>query len=180
MTCQRCEHVFDAEMVMEAPITVVIASLESVSCPACGARDVGLGGEHKDKPDGSVSILQRASWWRGRGAVGTSSETIYCAMTGDRAGRYDYPYDPADYHRCRKLLDLIPEWRSQLHMVVERFPWWAPFAKAWDEFDRLFDEEFSSGRCPKLYAAMQRAREAADRIRERKNDDVPGSDQRDN
>ena len=165
-TCQKCGNVFESEIVLDAPIDVAIASMRAVSCPACGASKVGLGGEHKDKPPVSASLESRIAWWRERGAVGTSSETIMAAMTGLGCRTYDYPYDPDDYRRCRLLFDLIPEWRPEIWKVALRFPWMAPFVAAWDEFDRLWDEEAASGKAPKLYAAMGAARKEADKIRE--------------
>ncbi|MFA4971136.1 MAG: hypothetical protein WC683_00890 [bacterium] len=163
-TCFKCGTVFDAEIVINAPLDVAIASLRAVACPSCGAREIGLGGEYPDRPPLSEPVSRRANWWRYRGDTGTSSLTIYAAITGGGGSRFDYPHDPDDYRRCRALLDLLPEWRGQLSWVTDRFPWFAPFEVGWDEFDRLWDEESPSGQCPKLYEALQAARKKADQI----------------
>lgn len=37
LTC-KCEHVFDAEIIVDAPISVCSASMAAVRCPKCGSR----------------------------------------------------------------------------------------------------------------------------------------------
>ena len=166
VTC-KCGHVFDAEVVTDAPISVAVASMKAVHCPKCGSGDVGLGGSYDDAPPLTTSIQDRATWWKERGEVGVSSETIWCAFTQSSDPRFGacYPYDPDDYRRCKLLLDLIPEWRTTLIVVVARFPWFNPFADRWDEFDRLWAIESPKKTCPKLYALMDVARKEADKIR---------------
>jgi hypothetical protein len=166
MTCQKCKNVFDAELVVNAPIEVAIASMKAVSCPQCGAREVGMGGEHKGVPPLNAPLEVRVDWWWERGERGTSSETIFCAMTGRGLRRASYPLDPDDYRRCRRLLEIVPEWRGQLSKVVDRFPWFEPFATFWDRFDTMWDAEYKTGRCPMLYEEMQKACAAAERIKE--------------
>jgi hypothetical protein len=172
MTCNRCSTVFDAETVVNAPVSVAMASLQAVTCPKCGAgsSEVGFGGElpgGQPGPDAPIEV--RAAWWWDQGERGTSSETIFAACAPRGIHRPDHPYDPSDYRRCRRLLDIVPEWRAQLHRVTERWPWWAPFERRWAEFDRLWDEEIRNhdGRAPRLYAAIQAAVAEATPIRVR-------------
>lgn len=159
-TCQRCKEVFDAEVVMNAPIAVYLASLEAVKCPSCGAGhgEVGFGGEKSGVPGLEVPISERAAWWWDHGERGVSSETIFCACAGRGLHRADYPYDPADYRRCHRLLEIVPEWRHELARVTARWPWFKPFEERWPEFERLWNEEVNTGRAPKLYEALQAAR----------------------
>ncbi len=77
----------------------------------------------------------------------------------------DYPYDPDDFSRCRKLLDLFQEWRKDIGQVSSVYPWMAPFISRWDEMDRLWDEESPAHECPKLYELMQVAGEEARKLR---------------
>lgn len=178
-TCNACEHVFDAEIVMDCPIEVDTAAMKAVRCPTCGAGPgkVAFGGEIPASYPATDDVEERAARWWACGERGTSSETIFNGIASDalrqrlfcglRPGREDRPYDPDDYRRCRKLFEAVPEWRGQLARVVARFPWWAPMADAWDEFDALWEEEHRrTDMCaPKLYAAIQRAGAEVDKLR---------------
>lgn len=107
------------------------------------------------------TVEQRAMEWIAYGETGISSKTIWAVMLGladpsKRSSPYDwcYPYDPSDFNRCRKLLELIPEWRERLHEVAAMFPEWKGIVEHWDELDRLFDEESNQDKAPKLYKRM--------------------------
>lgn len=165
-TC-KCGHVFEAEIVTNAPIAVAPASMKAVHCPKCGSHSVGLGGAYDDAPPLTASEIDRAQWWRERGEIGTSSLTIWCAFTGGSTPHRDfcYPLDPDDFRRCKLLLDLLPEWRNDLQRVTARFRWFAPFVDRWDIFDALYAEEAPKKNCQKLYALMQIARKEADDMR---------------
>ena len=174
VTCQKCGHVFDADVVTDAPITVAIASMKAVRCAKCGSDKCGLGGGYDDAPPLSASIEERAGWWKERGETGVSSKTIWAAFCGASAQDEDVPHDPDDFSRCRKLLLLIPEWRSDLGKLVARHPWYGPFVRRWDEFDAMFTKtESGKYRTKKaeyaawgpLYDAMKLAEADSLRIR---------------
>jgi hypothetical protein len=168
VTC-KCGHVFEAEMVMNAPVAVSIASIKAVRCPKCGSQKIGLGGAYDDAPPLTAPLIERAAWWRERGETGTSSLTIWHAFTGGHNPHREFywPLDPDDFRRCKLLLDLLPEWRADLAKVTERFAWFKPFADRWDEFDALYANESKSKKqlAPKLYTAMQAACREAEIIR---------------
>lgn len=158
VTCQKCDTVFDAEIVVDAPVAVAVASMEAVRCE-CGSHEVGLGGAYGDAPPLTSPVAARAAWWHSRGAVGLSSETIYRALTGVAQYSPSVPHDPSDFWRCKQLLDLIPEWRSQLDRVAAEVPAFSPFVERWDEMEKLYEEEAPTGRCLKLYKLMQQLQE---------------------
>jgi|GEM_PF-2089546 hypothetical protein len=166
-TCHRCGEVFDAEVVINAPFALYISSLEAVTCPKChaGHKEVGFGGERLGAPRLETPITARADWWWENGERGTSSETIFCGCAGRGLHRADYPYDPDDYRRCHRLLEIVPEWRGELARVTARWPWFKPFEDRWPEFERLWNEEVKTGKAPKLYEALQEARKEAEAIR---------------
>lgn len=164
-TCASCHHVFDAEIVVEAPISVAVSSLQAIRCPSCGAPRISIGGSYTDAPSVTASLVDRAAWWTSRGEHGISSDTIYTVFAGcTRPRRTDVPHDPDDFRRCRQLFDLIPEWRSRIEEVALVYPWYRPFTERWDEMDRLWEEESPSGKCPKLYELMAVARAETDLI----------------
>jgi hypothetical protein len=166
-----CKRVFEAETVAESPIEVWIASVNAVHCPKCGAGAcrLGFGGAFGDAPPLTKSIEIRAAWWKRRGDVGVSSETIWATLlVGHRIQNPDIPHDPDDFSRCRALLVLIPEWRSQLSLVSDRYPWWKPFVDAWDELDVMFTEEDSRQwkKPNRMYKRMQALKTESRRMRQ--------------
>jgi hypothetical protein len=165
VTCAACGKVGEVEIVVDAPLSVAIASMKAARCQHCGSPKVCLGGAYDDSPPLTASIIDRAAWWRERGEVGTSSETIWSAFTGSRPGHTDIPYDPDDFRRCKLLLDLIPEWRADLARVAKVYRWWLPFVEAWPDLERLYEHEAPAGECPKMYAAMQVFVRAAEKMR---------------
>ena len=92
-------------------------------------------------------------WARGRD-TGTSSMTIYSAMTGRPIERAEIPHDPDDFGRCYRLLQLFPAWKFRLGDVAGKYPEWEPLVRNWDCLETIYEEESKSGSCPKLYAKM--------------------------
>lgn|GEM_PF-5020403 len=73
----------------------------------------------------------------------------------------DYPLDPDDYSRCRRVLALIPGGASRIGEVANEYGSreWHGLADAWPELEALWleEEKRADRRMPKLYARMQRA-----------------------
>lgn len=155
VTCRDCGTVQECEVVTEAPVEVAVASMMVARCRECGSGKLGIGGAYRDAPPAHSPVERRAQWWIERGAVGTSSHTIWAVMTEGPSprGGPDIPHDPDDFSRCHALLGLIPEWRERLGEVAERFPAWGPFVTAWDELTELFERGPDDKR-KKLYTAM--------------------------
>ena len=84
--------------------------------------------------------LKRAIRFMMSGKHGTSSKTIISVMTGveitDGFGP-DIPHDVSDFERCCKLLAVLPEWRSKLHLMSERFPEWQTMIENWSKIENL-------------------------------------------
>lgn len=149
-----------------------------VKCMRCGARETALppGGHSvgvfaaicaaftKDhaKCKGPLRVdptpKDPGEWARGDD-TGSSSATIWSVMTGRMHSRYAphgaHPYDPSDFGRCHRLLELFPEWRARMPEVAKKYKLWARLVDQWDALTALYVEELPSGRAPKLYAAIQ-------------------------
>ena len=111
-------------------------------------------------PGTDISIEKRALWWLLNGETGTSSKTICATMLGmiyaaKDSIYYCYPLDPSDFRRCKLLLDLIPEWRTELSRVAQEFPGWGALVAHWGELESLYDEECHKKSAPKLYKRIQ-------------------------
>jgi hypothetical protein len=81
--------------------------------------------------------------WFISGNTGISSIAITAQMTGNDTGRdfSDYPLDSADFGRCYKLLQAVPEFRQRISEMAERSPQWAILSKNWDELERLYEQD---------------------------------------
>lgn len=109
-------------------------------------------GKYHEKP-----AMTPDEWAHGRD-TGTSSLTIYHVMTGKPSPHGDYcvPWDPSDFGRCYRLLQLFPAWRERLPAVAQRFPDWAPLVREWELLTQLYEAELPNGVAPKLYSEMKR------------------------
>ena len=97
--------------------------------------------------------------WVVNGETGISSLVIFAVMMTGKAPKIGYwqcpPLDPADFRRCRILLDRIPGWRKRLPEIARLIPEWQPMVEHWDELDALYDEECGQSHAPKLYRRLQ-------------------------
>jgi len=99
--------------------------------------------------------------WIINGETGTSSKVIFIIMLlGKPPKNTGHPCDPADFRRCRILLDLIPSWRKRLSEMSMVSPVWARMVGSWNELDALYDEEFGQHEAPKLFRRMREIRYA--------------------
>ena len=42
---------------------------------------------------------------------------MWSCLMGAEKFNISYPYDPADFGRCYRLLELIPEWKTEIHKL---------------------------------------------------------------
>ena len=111
----------------------------------------------RETPDSPTKKLETnpEDWERGL-FVGSSSATIFAVMMGrtpagigrDRIGAV--PRDPDDFSRCHRLLRVVPEWRSRLQDVSERYSAWTPLVENWDRLTAHFER-----RDPGMYDFMK-------------------------
>lgn len=101
--------------------------------------------EHVEMKD---KILQ----WLVHGERGISSEAIACAVIGLKPRYIYHPIDSADFMRCVKFLDAVPEARQYLTAVAELSETWAILVENWESLEKLY----RSGDFSKLYSQMKR------------------------
>lgn len=90
-------------------------------------------------PDMTKSIQERAEWWLINGETGASSKAMLNCMLGN-VYRVDYPRDPDDFKRCYKLLEVIPEWKSQLDRLKSMSTAWAKLVDNWDKLTQMYEQ----------------------------------------
>lgn len=109
--------------------------------------------------------------WRFGTDTGESSLTLFHALSMHPQSlppsfEPSIPNDPDDFGRCYRLLQRFPDWRERLQEVSARYPLWAPMVDAWDELSMLWEAEYPTGHCPKLYGRMKQLVEEGERIDE--------------
>ena len=83
-------------------------------------------------------------WWCGLdvGASSASIFAVFCSSCWKDAaaemGNGSTPKDADDFGRCKRLLDVFPEWRTQLNKVAEAYPdtKWGKIVERWDEIEK--------------------------------------------
>lgn len=110
--------------------------------------------------------------WLACGHRGLSSNTLFTFLTGVSAEKendgHNYPHDPDDLSRCRRLLETCPDLVSCLPRVAAAGPEWRVLIQRWDEVCGLMDQEAprwreGQGDCPRTYALMRSIFETARR-----------------
>lgn len=84
--------------------------------------------------------------WIVTGEVGTSSKTMWSAITGavsggDKGFYFDVPYDEDDFSRCYKLYKSCNLTKEDLQKVSTVFSWWKPFIDNWDMLCELYEKD---------------------------------------
>ena len=148
LRCKSCRTIFDGA-VTTGPARLATASLNALSCPSCGSKEV-LWGQNRTAaeddacrtvPDGA-SPQVRAEDWRVTGEKGQSAEAICDHMTGtERPQGFQHPHDPGDLHRCMLLLRRIPEWAPRMPEMSERSECWKALIGSWPQILAAFHDE---------------------------------------
>lgn len=110
-----------------------------------------------------LSVEHRAAQWIAGQDTGLSSINIWAVMMGVRTGRPYTPADGADFGRCYRLLQIIPEWRERLPEVAAKYPTWGPMVREWDRLTEIYERDcIPTWRGHEIYAAIKELeREAA-------------------
>ena len=97
------------------------------------------------KIDMSRELLDRAYQWVAIGETGLSSKTMWNRlMSVERGYPIHHPHDPDDFSRCYKLLEAIPEWKSQISKLKTLSPVWDRLVDNWNELTDMFEKKDSS------------------------------------
>lgn len=107
-----------------------------------------------------MSNLSKAMHWLINGETGLSSECMMATILngGPISGNYKarfHPLDPADFERCIKLLEAVPELRENLIVMKDVSLKWATLIDHWDELENLYNQERNQRSAPKLYERMK-------------------------
>lgn len=108
------------------------------------------------------AMIEAYKWIVGND-TGRSSKTLWAFMMGavttrtECSGEYDTPSDPADFGRCHRLLELMPEWRARMKDMPAVLPKWGPPVREWERLTAIYLREIQFGHyCPSLYEEMKK------------------------
>lgn len=93
------------------------------------------------------SIRERADQWFVGKHTGLSSVNLLNHMLDNRCSECDvvhggaHPWDVDDFGRCHRLLELIPEWKDQLHIMTKVSTTWSKLVENWGEITRLYESD---------------------------------------
>jgi hypothetical protein len=95
--------------------------------------------------DQSKTANEKAMWWIGNGHVGMSSKTMWNCLIGNKDFDINHPYDPDDFSRCYKLLETVPEWKTELHKLKPLSEAWSNLVDNWDKLTQMYEQNESEG-----------------------------------
>lgn len=91
------------------------------------------------KYNNSDDIYKRAMRWIAVGEKGMSSEAMWGCFMGSGVPKTAHPYDPDDFKRCYKLLEAVPEWKSEMHKLKSLSREWSNLVDNWDKLTEMFE-----------------------------------------
>jgi len=105
------------------------------------------------------ALEERINFWHRSLDKGASSISMWKVLSkvfsGESSEEIYIPYDSADFGRCVRLLDLIPEWKPRLSEVAEISSQWKLIIDNWEELENRYraGEKFSiQGGVPESYS----------------------------
>lgn len=124
--------------------SMVIGSAENLEKLRADPRTLALAHMKAQAEGGSANLSENAMRWLEYGERGMSSEAMFSRFTGitlDEEDNTNHPYDGGDFRRCRLLLEYVPEFKSQLHLMKDVSPQWHSLVNSWDELCEVMDAE---------------------------------------
>lgn len=92
------------------------------------------------KVDQSKDVTEKAMWWIANGETGMSSKTMWNCLMGNSKFPVNHPYDPDDFSRCWKLLEAVPEWKTELHKLKPLSRAWSNLVDNWDKLTAMYEQ----------------------------------------
>lgn len=89
--------------------------------------------------------------WLASDDTGMSSLFMASKLTGMFEAEYAYPHDPADFGRCLRLVEAVPELESKIRDMSQHGKEWAVVAANWHEWAEVYRADDGK----RLYRLMQ-------------------------
>ncbi len=91
------------------------------------------------------TVVENANWWAENGEHGISNKTMFNHLSVGLQVRSlnlshkSHPSDPDDFKRCYKLLQAVPQWKTQLNRMKTVSPVWSNLVDNWDKLTEMFE-----------------------------------------
>lgn len=95
---------------------------------------------NEPQTDLTQSIEERIQWWFKYGDVGLSSKTMVNCFLLNPDFEINHPLDPDDFKRCYKLLQTIPEWKSELNKLKDLSKAWSNLVDNWETLTKMYEQ----------------------------------------
>lgn len=106
--------------------------------------------------------------WIATHHVGVSSKTMWTGLMGVTSKpqhpfiTFDIPYDSDDFSRCYDLVKFCEvEPKEDFPKILQRFPWYAPIIRCWDQLS----EKFEAGDHAGVYNLLVELRDESNTLR---------------
>lgn len=142
------DAVLDQDVARMAGATLAAGTREALDALRQRLAAGALQAQQQAKP----GLSHAATLWLAHGERCISSETMFTRLTGvDALGSHGagHPYDPADFRRCRLLLEAVPELQPLLPNMANESPAWAGLVEAWADICNTMDDETPNWRSPR-------------------------------
>jgi len=87
------------------------------------------------------TLPEKAIQWIASGDVGASSRTMWNCLIGNKDFVINTPFDPSDFGRCYRLLEFVPEWKSEIYKLKSLSKNWSVLVDNWDELTRMYESK---------------------------------------
>ena len=120
-----------------------------------GTNERALIYQELEKVASGETVYSKAMFWLNNGQTGSSSETMWNCLMGNKDFSISFPYDPSDFNRCYGLLEMVPEWKSRLSEVAVLSPEWKGIIENWDKLVAYLKDQKNTGNLNGMYQFMQ-------------------------
>lgn len=124
--------------------SMVLGSPANIEMLRAHPRTLELARKKAASEAGSANLSDDAMQWLEHGERGMSSEAMFSRFTGvtlEGEVNTNHPHDGDDFRRCRLLLESVPEFQSQLHLMKDVSTEWHSLVSSWSELCEVMDAE---------------------------------------
>lgn len=93
-----------------------------------------------DKPVVKASAGMGLAAWLASDDVGMSSKFMASVLSGQFMAEFAIPHDTADFGRCVRMIEAVPELEGLIHKMCDHGVMWAAVADNWERWQQMVDE----------------------------------------